>query len=34
MVQKYKCRLQVRINQDLAVTQARWLDENDGVIEL
>ncbi|MFY9116210.1 MAG: Rne/Rng family ribonuclease [Bacteroidales bacterium] len=31
---KYKCRLQVRINQDLAVTQARWLDENDGVIEL
>ncbi len=31
---KYKCRLNVRVSPDLAVTQARWLDEKNGKIEL
>lgn len=31
---KYKCRLNVRINSTLAVTQARWLDEKNGKIDL
>jgi len=31
---KYGCRLHVRIAPDLAVTQARWLDQNNEKIEL
>lgn len=31
---KYKCRLGVRVNPDLAVTQARWLDESNGIMDL
>ncbi len=31
---KYGCRLNVRISPELAVTQARWLDDNNEKIEL